>query len=113
MDMECSDHDPVRALAVRVRKLEMAIEGLGLEVRTLRLVVINSRGVERIVGEVVPGGTAELRMDLPDSPPGERTAVMVFANPGDAANELPAGVGVHLWVDGDAAKALDVWVDEE
>lgn len=26
---------------------------------------------------------------------------------------LPSGVGVHLWVDGDAVRELDVWTDVE
>jgi hypothetical protein len=101
--------DVVRVLTKRVRKLERAIEGQALEVRTRRLVVIDRDGAERIVGEVGGHGTAELRMDLPGCLPRRRSSVVMFANPGDLVYDLPPGVGVQLWLDGDAARRFDVW----
>ncbi len=85
-------------------RLEQVVADQGSEVRTRRLVVVNHQDTERIVGEVVPDGTAEVRMDLPGRPVGERTSLLLFANPGDEASWLPSGVGVHLWVDGDAVR---------
>jgi len=109
MDREFGISDPIRALTARVRKLERAAEGQRMEVRTERLVVVDDRGNERIVGEVVAGGTAELRMDLPDRPPGLPASVMLFTNPGTPVYDLPPGIGVQVWVDGDEVRAFDAW----
>jgi len=49
----------------RLARLEAAVAALSLEVRTRRLVVCDSSGAERIVGEVVDGQT-ELRLSCGD-----------------------------------------------
>ena len=79
------------------------------EVVTRRLTVVDERGRSRLVAEVV-GDTMELRLELPDAPPGRRSAVVVHASPAPAAG--PAGLpgepaivpllGIQLWADGDA-----------
>ncbi len=111
MEMTGGADDVVRALATRVRKLERTLEGQVFEVRTRRLVVVDPDGAERIVGEVASHGTAELRMDLPGRLPGRRTSVLMFANPGDLVYDVPPGVGVQLWLDGNAARRFDVWAN--
>lgn len=113
MEMKQAEQDPMMALSVRVRRLERAIEGQALELRTQRLVVVDHQGAERIVGEVVGGSTAELRVDLPGQPAGECTSAVIFANPGDITAGLPSGVGMHLWVEGDAVRELDAWAEPE
>ena len=99
MDIESDLGDPCGALADRMRQMEEAVAGMGEEVRTRRLVVIDRQDDERIVGEVEPDGTAELRLDLPGRPQGKRTSVMLFGNPGADLFDLPPGVGIHLWLD--------------
>lgn len=73
------------------------------------MAVVDRDGAERIVGEVGGHGTAELRMDLPGCLPGRRTSVLMFANPGDLVYGLPPGVGMQLWLGGDAVRRFDVW----
>ncbi len=65
------------------------------------------------MGEVGADGTAELRLDFSGRPPGKRTPVMLFANPGTELFDLLPGVGIHLWVDGNSVKELDVLMDVE
>lgn len=113
METEKVEQDSVRALALRVERLEHAVAGRGDEVRTRRLVVVDHQGTERIVDEVVPDGSAEVRMDLPGQPAGARTALLLFANPGEEASGLPSGVGVQVWVDGDAVRELGAWSDTD
>lgn len=96
----------------RVERLEAAVAASNEETRTRRLVVTDEAGVERIVGEVV-GTTAELRLDLPGSQDGRRTSLLVFANPGDEATNLGSGVGVQVWLNGEAVDELSVWGDLE
>ncbi len=76
------------------------------EVRTRRLVVVDAAGSPRITGEVTETEVAELRLELPASSP-ERASVLLFANPGDAA-EGPT-VGVQLWTGSDAFAELNLW----
>lgn len=111
METETGVDESITALAIRVRKLERVMEGLGIEVRTQRLVITVGCGGERILGEVVEGRMAELRVDRPGQPAGEWTSVRMFANPGDETSGLPSGLGLHLWVDGDAVKEFDVRTD--
>lgn len=33
----------------------------------------------------------------------------MFANPGDLVYGLPPGVGMQLWLGGDAVRRFDVW----
>jgi hypothetical protein len=51
------------------------------------------------LGDRVVGVTTELRLDPPRREDEERTAVLVFADPGTDAYDLPPGTGVHLWID--------------
>ncbi len=110
-DRAGSDVDPRGELADRMRQMEQTLAGMGKEVRTCRLVVID-RQDERIGGEVEPDGTAELRLDLPGRPRGNRTSVRLFSNPGTEFFDLPPGVGIHLWLDGDPVEEFDVWLDD-
>jgi hypothetical protein len=112
MDTESELGDPCGALAGRMRQMEERVAGMGEEVRTRRLVVIDRQDDERIVGEVGSDGTAELRLDLPGRPRGKRTSVMLFANPGAELFDLPPGVGIHLWLDGEPVEEFDIWLDD-
>jgi hypothetical protein len=100
------------ALEQRVAALEAglaaALDRLGAELRTARLVVIDGSGAERIVGEVVDG-TAELRLDLPGTAPPRRTSLLVFASPSGV--EPGEAVGLQLWVGGELA--LDLGISRE
>ena len=113
MDMQRSADNPFGALEDRVQRMEETVAGMGREVRTRRLVIVDHQDDERIVGEVEPGGVAELRLDLPGRPVGNRTSVLLFSNPGTPVYELPSGTGVHLWLDGDAIKEFDVWLEAD
>jgi hypothetical protein len=112
MDIENSTEGPFGALAERVRRMEEALTGMSREVRTRRLVVVDHQDDERIVGEVGADGTAELRLDLPGRPWGKRTSVMLFGNPGTELFDLPPGVGIHLWLDGEPVEEFDIWLDD-
>lgn len=100
-----------RGIRRGAERLERAVEGQENGVRTRRLVVVDHQSTERIVAEVVPDGTAEVRMDLPGRPEGERTALLLFATPGNEGIGFPSGVGVQAWVDGDAVRELCAWRD--
>lgn len=113
MESEKVEQDSIGALTLRVERLEHAVAGRGDEVPTRRLVVVDHQGTERNVGEVVPDGSAEVRMDLPGQPAGARTALLLFANPGEEVSGLPSGVGVQVWVDGDAVRELGAWFDTD
>ena len=100
-------------LTARVARLEGAVEALGLEVRTRKLVVVDRAGVPRITAEVV-NGVAELRVDMGPSP-AATPAVLVFA----AAGGTPGGatfdpaIGVQLWAEGDGLIELAVSPDAD
>jgi hypothetical protein len=96
-------------LAARVAALEDRLRQLENEVRTARLVIADDHGRERIAAELVDD-VAELRISLP-STVGRRTGVLVFAIPGH--RDLPSGIGLQLWVDGDLVRELTWWEDEE
>jgi hypothetical protein len=104
---------PSDAVVARLQRMEETVAGLGREVRTRRLVVADRQDDERIVGEVEPGGVAELRLDLPGCLMGNRTSVLLFSNPGTDAYDLPPGTGVHMWIDGEPIKEFDVWLNAE
>jgi hypothetical protein len=112
MGTESELGDPCGALADRMQQMEERVAGMGEEVRTRRLVVIDRQDDERIVGEVGPDGTSELRLDLPGRPRGKRTSVMLFGNPGTELFDLPPGVGIHLWLDGEPVEEFDIWLDD-
>jgi hypothetical protein len=89
------------ALAARLGRLEGAVEALGLEFRTGRLVVIDDAGTPRITAEVVDG-VAELRVELGSSRAGAGAAVLVFAAaPRTGGVSLDPAIGVQLWAGGD------------
>jgi hypothetical protein len=94
------------AVTTRLARVEEAIESMGREVRTRRLVVHDDTGSPRIIAEVL-NGVAELRVELGPSPAGAGPAVLVFAADG-AGGDLGLGpaVGVHVWADGDAVVEL-------
>jgi hypothetical protein len=101
------DSDDTAGLAARVVRLEGAVEALGFELRTRKLVVVDRAGMPRITAEVVDG-VAELRVELGSSPGAAPPAVLVFA----AAGGRPGGatfdpaIGVQLWADGDGLVEL-------
>lgn len=113
MDVESDTEGPYSALVDRVQRMEETLAGMGQEVRTRRLVVVDHQDDERIVGEVEPGGVAELRLDLPGRPRGNRTSVMLFSNLGTPVYDLPPGVGVHLWLDGEPINEFDIWLEAD
>lgn len=100
--------EALRTLTGRLERVEARLAGLSDEVRTRRLAVVDANGAERLVGETT-GTTAEWRLDLPRPEHSERTSLLLFAEPGDEAHDLPAGIGIQLWVDGDVANELCVW----
>jgi hypothetical protein len=85
-------------------------EWIELETRTRRLVVVDSEGYERIVGEVV-NGHAELRLDLPGTAEGHRSSVLLFTRVRD--RDIGPGLGVEVWLNGDSVLALGAWLNEE
>jgi hypothetical protein len=100
----------------RLAVVEGHLGRLGLEVRTTRLVVEDGEGRERIVGEVV-GGTAELRVELGDEFPAERSGVALAASPlvtgRDATDDgMGPAVAVQVWADGDPVIGIEAWPDE-
>ncbi len=80
------------------------------EIRARRLVVVDESNCERLVAEVVDD-ILELRMDLPSSRPGRRTSLLCFAAPG--FDQMSAGIGVQLWVDGDVVDEVSWWADSQ
>lgn len=97
--------DPAE-LDARVGALERAVAQLSSELRTRRLVVVDERGRERIVGEAV-AGHCELRLDLPGEPEARRSALLLYSSP--ERHELGEGVGLQLWAGGDAVWDLAAW----
>jgi hypothetical protein len=94
------------AVTARLARLEEALEALGREVRTRRLVVLDGAGSPRIIAEVADG-VAEVRVELGPSPAGARPAVLVFAADGTVGGlGLDPAVGVQLWADGDGVVEL-------
>jgi hypothetical protein len=96
----------------RVAALEAYLVALADETRTRRLVVHDDEGRERIVAEVADG-TAELRVELAESP-GRRSAVVVVAGPlltGRSPGDDGVGpaVALQVWADGDTVIGLDAW----
>ena len=95
--------------------VQKALGGLGHEVRTGRLVVIDDHGDAVLTAECV-GGTTELRVEIPSGSVGRSTAAVLYA--GDPARaqeragvpcELGPAVGLQVWADGDAVAELDAW----
>lgn len=90
------------------------------EVVTRRLTVVDDRGAPRLVAETV-GDTTELRLELPGTPAGRRSAVVLHATPSPAAGPaglpeepaLTALLGLQLWAEGDAVAELDAWPDDD
>lgn len=106
--MEENVEEP-EGVVTRLDRVEAVLAAITDEVRTRRLVVVDDDDQERITGEVVRG-TVELSVDLPGQPPGRRSSVLVFANPGDEQLGLPPGLGVQLWVAGDAVDEFATWI---
>lgn len=104
--------DGTAALTARVVRLEAALAALGLELRTRRLVVLDSAQRPRITAEVIDG-VAELRVELRPSPTSATPAVLAFAAPGDAPGGagLDPAIGVQLWADGEGLVELVVSPD--
>ncbi len=104
--------DPVglkEDLGERISALESRVDQVSEKRTTKRLAIVDPLQRERLVAEIVDG-TLELRIDLPPSGNGRRTALLCFATPG--LDELCAGVGVQLWVDGDIVDEISWWADE-
>lgn len=83
---------------------EAVLAGLAQEVRTRRLVVVDDRGRERIVAELV-GDDAFVRLDLVRRE-GEGTTGLVLSatDGGDTAS-----LGVEFWAEGNSVGGFDVW----
>jgi hypothetical protein len=87
-------------VTARLARLEEALEALGREVRTRRLIVLDDARGPRIIGEVADG-VAEVRVELGPSPAGASPSVLVFAADGTGGGlGLDPAVGVQLWADG-------------
>jgi hypothetical protein len=108
----------IQRLGDRLDGIEEQVAALGKELRTRRLVVTAEDGSERLVVELV-AGVLELRAELPPAAsaaaaaPGarsRRSAVLIFANPGQA--DLAGGVGLQVWGGGDLVRDLSWWEDE-
>ena len=100
------DGGDAAAVTARLARMEEAVEALGREVRTRRLVVVDGAGSPRIIAAVADG-VAELRVELGPSPAGPRPAVLVFAADGTSGGlGLGPAIGVHLWADGDGVVEL-------
>lgn len=104
---------PLDDIVGRMADLEAGLERLDVRleegVTTRRLAIVDSSDRERLVAEVVDD-TLELRIDLPRSREGRRTSLLCFATPG--LDQLCAGVGVQLWVDGDIVDEMAWWADQ-
>ncbi|HXQ18137.1 MAG TPA: hypothetical protein VN781_00755 [Acidimicrobiales bacterium] len=100
--------DGIAALTARMARLEAALEALGLELRTRRLVVLDGAQRPRITAEVIDG-VAELRVELHPSA-SATAAVLAFAAPGGDAEGtgLDPSIGVQLWAGGDGLVELVV-----
>lgn len=96
-----------RALRARVTALERALGALGTEVTTRRLVVAGPDGRARVVATVA-GGTAEVRVTLPDGAGGGAGGeVVLFAGPGGLEGAAPA-LGLQLRAGGEAVAEVAV-----
>ncbi len=82
----------------RLAALERLVSGLGAEVRTERLVVVDAAGGERIEAQV-EGSTAVLRVGLGDAEEDGRASAVLYAHDDP---DLGPGVGVQLWAAGDS-----------
>jgi hypothetical protein len=76
---------------------------------TRRIEVVDPDGRSTLVAEVVDSAL-ELRVGL-SGVAGRRTEVLCFAIP--ARQELPRGVGIQLWANGDIADELCWWGDDD
>ncbi|MHB1585274.1 MAG: hypothetical protein ACYC0E_16155 [Acidimicrobiales bacterium] len=102
----------LQALSSRLEHLEEAARYLQMEVRTRRLVIVDDEGRERVVGEV-RRDVAELHVDVPRRRGDGHTSVLLFAAPVDRIMGFGPGIGLQLWVDGEAVERLEVWQDEQ
>ena len=124
---EGTGNDEGMGIPARLAALERSVRAMADEIRTRRLVVVDDRGRARLVTEVV-GETAELRLELPNGPPGDRAtvpddgdgshpgesraAVVLHATPAtvDGPDDgLGPAVGIQLWADGDSVVEIDSW----
>ena len=101
----------------RLAAAERLLADLGRELRTQRIVVHDEEGRERIVAEVVCD-TAELRVELGDQAPVERTAVVLVASPlvaGRDAGDVGMGpaIALQLWTEGETTVGLEAWPGED
>jgi hypothetical protein len=92
----------------RIEALEGSIERLKSEVRTSRVVVEDDEGRPRVVIETVDGA-AELRLELPGSAEGKRTALLLFSAEGRESTGYAAAIGLELWVEGNEVSAYAAW----
>jgi hypothetical protein len=107
---EREDTNPdLSGLTGRIEALESALQHLGREVVTRKVVVLDPDSRTELVAEVVDG-VLELRVGLVSEEPGRRTELLCFAAP--ARDELPGGVGVQLWANGDVANESCWWDDD-
>lgn len=98
----------VTELEARVGRVEALLAGLGEEVRTRRVVVLDAELTERLVVETTQG-VLELRISTTPAAAGRRTELLLFAAPGDEALDLPPGLGVQLWAVGDTVDEMTWW----
>jgi hypothetical protein len=107
-DVGPDEADATVALLDRMAALERRVTELRAEVRTRRFAVVDERDDERLVAELV-GPVLELRAELPGSPSGQRTALLLFAAAGEG--DLSPGVGLQIWARGNLVDERCWWAD--
>jgi hypothetical protein len=99
----------LNALERRIAGQEEMTAAASDEVRTRRLVIVDSDGTQRIVGEIA-SGCAELRIELPGEP-GSHSGVVIYAIAGD--ERVPAAsIGIQLWARGDSVAEFEASPDD-
>ena len=95
------------SLAQRVTALEAAVRAFGVELRTQRVVVLDSDGQPRITASV-EGPVAELRVESNRELGAPSTAVMLFAarRAPNSDEALGASIGLQLWAEGEQRAEL-------
>lgn len=113
VERERANLAPVEAIArlsATVDELSARVELLARELRTERVAVVDRDRRERLVAEVVDG-VVELRLSSGADERKPRVELLCFA--ASHGGELAGGIGVQLWVDGEAVRELTWWADDE
>jgi hypothetical protein len=97
----------------RLATVEQHVVGLGAEVRTRQLIVVDEQDHPRIVGEVF-GDVAELRLELPGTPsePGPELLLFAVARSHPGPSDLGSALGLQLRTADGTLFEIDAWPDE-